>query len=403
MVAATDRPRKLPTGLLTPLAIAVYVGVIFWVIAFQWSNGRWDYYFLAEAFLEGRTWVDPLGPGFADTVVIGDRAYVPFPPFPAVVLMPLVWLVGAAAVLPWEQTINVALAATTVALFWVLLGRVERLSASARMWLIVLFALSTPMWWITVRGGPWHFAQLLATLVTLVGLMETFGRRRPWVLGMVAAASFLTRPTLLFALPFYVAVAVRGREERVPKVGPEHFRRAAMTVLPVVVAIGVSLLYNAARFGSPLESGYSLANLPPELVDSRSHGLFSLAYLERNIGSFLFTLPVFGGSPWPAHPSGFGLSVLITSPALLLALFADYGRRINIALAATAFLVLIPSLLYYGGGWLQLGFRYFLDSIPFVMLLVASGAARRFGWPWKVLIGAGTLVSLWGILSAGQG
>lgn len=399
---ARQRRQTSLSRALLPIAVSVYVAIVFGAIALQWSHERWDYYFLAEAFISGRTWVEPIAPKFADTIVVGDRAYVPFPPFPAVVLMPLVWIFGVGALLPWEQAINVTLAATSVGLWWVLLGRVERLSRSVRMWLTVLFALSTPLWWITARGGPWHFAQLLATLFSLLGLMETFGRRRPWALGIIAAVSFLTRPTLLFALPFYVFVAVRGRS-RLPKPGLEHLGRAAVTVMPVLVAVALSFGYNAVRFGSPLESGYSLATLPPELAGTRDYGLFSLAYLQRNLNLLLFALPVFGGSPWPAHPSGFGLSVLITSPALVLAVFADYGRRMNVALAATAAFVLIPSLLYYGGGWFQLGFRYFLDSIPFVMLLVASGAARRFGWPWKVLIVAGTLVSLWGILSAGQG
>ena len=211
-IGVTDVRVRGPFGAFTPLAIALYVGVIYGVIAIQWSHERWDYYYLAEAFLEGRTWIQPLDRGFADTVVIGDRAYVPFPPLPAVVLMPLVWFVGVGALLPWEQTINVALAATTVVLCWVLLGRVEVLSNSTRLWLVALFALSTPMWWITVRGGPWHFAQLLATALTIIGLLEAFGRRRPWLLGLLAAASFLTRPTLLFALPFYVAVSVIGRD-----------------------------------------------------------------------------------------------------------------------------------------------------------------------------------------------
>ena len=38
--------------------------------------------------------------------------------------------------------------------------------------------------------------------------------------------------------------------------------------------------------------------------------------------------------------------------------------------------VLIPTLLYYGGGWLQYGYRYFLDSVPFVIALCGSAAAH---------------------------
>ena len=39
--------------------------------------------------------------------------------------------------------------------------------------------------------------------------------------------------------------------------------------------------------------------------------------------------------------------------------------------------MLIPTLLYYGGGWLQFGYRYFLDSIPFVWALGAMGVVKR--------------------------
>jgi hypothetical protein len=382
-----------------PLGVALYVGVIFWVTAFQWSQGRWDYYYLAEAFLDGRMWI-PAFDRAVDTVIVDGRAFVPFAPFPAVVLMPLVWLFGVAALLPWEQTINATLAATEVALCWVLLGRIDGMQRRTRMWLVALFAFSTPVWWVTVLGGPWHFAQLVATALSLLGLIEAFGRQRPWLLGLIAATSFVTRPTLLLALPLWIAVALSGRDLRVGRIGASQLSRAVGVAAPVLVAIAISLWYNAVRFGSPLESGYALAGLPVELTGTRDHGLFSLAYLPRNLDYFLFALPVIGGSPWVVQPSGYGLSVLITSPALLLAFFADYSQRLNVAIAATAVAVLLPSLLYYGGGWFQLGFRYFLDSIPFIMVLAGSGAARRFGWPWKILIGVGTLVSLAGILWA---
>ena len=62
-------------------------------------------------------------------------------------------------------------------------------------------------------------------------------------------------------------------------------------------------------------------------------------------------------------------------------------------------LVLIPTLLYYGGGWLQYGYRYFLDSIPFLWALVAMGVASRGSlkwWGW-LLIAWGVLVGLGGV------
>lgn len=279
--------------LLIPLAIGGCASAVFWSTAYSRSSGRWDYYYLAEAFLQGRTWIPP-AVVTSDTVLLDGRAYVPFAPLPAVILMPLVWLFGTPSLLPWEQTINVVVAGGVVMLCWVVLGRAERLPSRTRLWLVALFAFSTPVWWITAAGGPWHFAQLVATALSLVGIAESFGRRRPWLLGLVAAASFLTRPTLLFALPLYVAVAIWGADMRGSSVGWAGLRRSTAVVGPVVVAILVSFAYNAVRFGSPLESGNALAELHVQLEGTRDHGLFSIAYLPRNLDYFLLSRQLAG-------------------------------------------------------------------------------------------------------------
>ena len=99
------------------------------------------------------------------------------------------------------------------------------------------------------------------------------------------------------------------------------------------------------------------------------------------------------------RPDGLGMSVFVTSPGLLLAALAPWRDRRTWWLLLAAVLVLIPTLLYYGGGWLQYGYRYFLDSIPFVWALVAMAISRRgamWWWGW-LLIGWGVLVGLGGV------
>ena len=63
---------------------------------------------------------------------------------------------------------------------------------------------------------------------------------------------------------------------------------------------------------------------------------------------------------------------------LMAVLFYGYvavlGRSV---LWASAGLVAIPVLLYYGGGYVQYGFRYSLDVTPFLIALVALVAAYR--------------------------
>ena len=68
-------------------------------------------------------------------------------------------------------------------------------------------------------------------------------------------------------------------------------------------------------------------------------------------------------------------------------------------LLGAAVAVLIPTLLYYGGGWLQYGYRYFLDSVPFVMALCGLAAVKqgRIGYGWLALIAFGTVVMAFGV------
>ena len=113
-----------------------------------------------------------------------------------------------------------------------------------------------------------------------------------------------------------------------------------------------------------------------------------------NLDYFLFHLPVAIPEFPFFKPDGLGMSVLITSPGLLFAVRADWRRSRSWWLLGAAVLVLIPTLLYYGGGWLQYGYRYFLDSVPFVIALCGLAAVKqgRIGYGWLALIAFGTVV-----------
>jgi hypothetical protein len=106
--------------------------------------------------------------------------------------------------------------------------------------------------------------------------------------------------------------------------------------------------------------------------------------------------------PW-LKPDGLGMSIFITSPGLLYAISAPWRESRSWWLALAGLVVLIPTLLYYGGGWLQYGFRYALDSIPFVWLLCGLAAVQdenrrqTMSWFWRVLIISGVVVGAGGV------
>ena len=406
MSESIESPR-FDRGVVVGLVVVAISALIYWFCDRDFDAGRGDFFYLADAFNHGRTWLT-FQPGPYDVIVRDGRIYVPFAPFPAVVFMPLVAAIGAVTADQIESGINAVLAAAGVGLCWMLLARIGVRRLVDRLALTILFGFSTQILWITTRGGVWHTGQLIATILTFACLVELWGRQRAWFIGLLAGAAFLSRAPLAFAIPFYalmleprqaVATAQVAGGYIASVAGQERIRGwigLGLGVLPAIVAF---FAYNQIRFGSPLESGYALATLPPFLEAHRALGLFSIAHLPMNLDYFLLHLPtVIPDFPY-FRPDGLSLSVLITSPGLLYATQADWRRPRSWWLAGATIAVLIPTLLYYGGGWLQYGYRYFLDSVPFVMALCGLAAVRqgRIGWGWMALIAFGVVVMAFGV------
>jgi hypothetical protein len=397
---------RLDTAAWIGILLTIGAGLLYWLSNRFYDAGRGDFFYLADAFLHGRTWLDVrLGP--QDVILQDGHIFVPFAPFPAIALMPLVAITGPQIADQWETGINAALAAATVGLAWWFTGRANVRNLVDRFLLVVLLGFSTQIWWVTTRGGVWHTGQLIATILTLLILVELWGKRRAWLIGLLAGAAFLTRAPLVFAIPFY-ALLLAGDDLWEPRRWP--WRRWVELGLGVLPSILFFFWYNAVRFGSPLESGYALAVLPDWLEQQRALGLFSTAHIGMNV-NYLFTkLPVFSTTFPFFQPDGLGMSILFTSPGLLYAVRAPWRSSRTWWLAGAALIVLIPTLLYYGGGWLQFGYRYALDSIPFVWALGALAAARDearresvglegrgIGTCWALLIGFGVLVGAAGV------
>lgn len=393
------------------LAMVAVSAVVYWLANRQFDAGRGDFFYLADAFLHGRAGLSiQLGP--FDVIPANGLFYVPFAPFPAIALMPLVALIGPVSADQIESGLNAALAAASVGMAWWMLGRVGVRRLTDRAWLTVLFGFSTQILWVTTRGGVWHTGHLIATILTFACLIELFGRRRAWLIGLCAGAAFLTRAPLAFAVPFYALllhppVELPSASASTQSAGA-YVARARDAIpwrawfllgLGVLPSIAFFFAYNQVRFGTPLESGYALATLPEFLQRQRDQGLFSVVHLPMNFEYFLWHLPTLTPDFPYLRPDGLGMSVFVTSPGLLFALRADWRRPRTWWLAGATIAVLIPTLLYYGGGWLQYGYRYFLDSVPFVIALCGLAAVHRggIGVVWKTLIVAGTVVMLIGV------
>ena len=103
------------------------------------------------------------------------------------------------------------------------------------------------------------------------------------------------------------------------------------------------------------------------------------------------------------------MSVLLTSPAFLLAVPAWFDRarrRIVVAALLAVVLVSVANLMHFSQGWVQFGYRFSNDVVPYLLVLTAIGLSRVVDRPdrrrWAMPLSAGLIVvsigvNLWGV------
>jgi hypothetical protein len=312
-----------------------------------------------------------------DIVTINGRHYqamslLPTVPYLAFVPFEVLW--------PFSRWIVSGVIGILAAWMALPLARRYGPGGAATYWLAALGAFGTMLFTLAIEGDFYYLAHLESVLLVFVALIEWHDRRRPWALGLLVGLAALARPTLLLmAVPLGIVLLAEARN---------RVRAAAEFALPIAGAVLVSAAWDYVRFGSVLETGYGIAWITPPLAALRSQGLFSIVHVPTNLALFI------GGGfgiqdafPW-LKPSTEGQSILLTTPALLVAVNAGFRGRLNQMLWAAAILTAIPVFLYYGGGGgATYGYRYAMDFIPFLFALVAIALKERFGNLEKVLIG----------------
>jgi hypothetical protein len=331
----------------------------------------------AEAWLAGR--LDLGGPppaytGRNDFAVFEGKTYVSFPPVPALILAPALAAVGAPERLRDAQ-IWLALAPLGPVLWFLGLERLRKTGRSRRpsrvhAGLALLLGVGSVYWFSAVQGSVWFASHVVAT--TLAGgyfLASVAGR--PALAGLALALAVGARPSLGFALPYFVFEALRDR----PAAGLLT-RRLLTFALPMAIVLSLLGWHNAARFGDPTEFGHRYLDVVwrPRI---EAHGLFSPIYLGRNLAVMATALPFYDGDQG-LRVGGHGLALWITSPFLAWALWPRRRSSTFLAAAFSAGLVTVVVLLYQNTGWVQFGYRFSNDFAPFLIVMIAVGG-RRLG------------------------
>lgn len=376
---------------------------------------------LAEAWLSGRLHLEggpPVYAGNNDFAWFQGRTYVVFPPFPAVLLLPLV-LVGGSAESVHDGLFFLILSGIGPALLFLVLEKLRQNAESARsqrenLALALVFGFGSVYFFSAVQGTVWFAAHVVAVALCAGYVLCALGAERPLFAGTLLGLAFMTRAPLIGALPLFVYEAFRRSAPpdapcplRQPAAYFERLDRAALFrslgsfALPLSLILGIALIYNRARFGEFFEFGYRYLEIAwrPRI---EKWGLFSYHYLAKNLGVMLTSLPwVPGANAAPFSINHHGLALWVTTPLYLLLFWKRRSAPIYAAFLASAFSVALPSLFYQNTGWLQFGYRFSNDYAVFLW-----AAFALTGWRLRrgvlLLVSWALLVNLFGALTFGR-
>jgi hypothetical protein len=403
----------------------------------------------ALAFLEGQaairypveaTATSPGNAFFQDVLPVPTsdgvlRGLVPFPPLPAVLLIPFVWLWGLAAN---GQLIFAILGALDVGIAWWMLGKLP-IRTWVRLATTVFLGFGTVFWYAAQIGTTWYQAHVLAVGLALAAIGIAIGAdrdaarseddlddewaadhpadgspapvlapargrrlslagvvpdRRQFLAGVLFGLACTSRLTVAFGAPFFVLVGGGGSWQR----------RGWSAALGAGIPIGLLAVYNLVSTGHIFNPGYqSLYELEAGFYVPLNYHLDwqieDVRYLPQNFGIMFLNGPV-----WlPTEvPSALGLGgPLCTDPSAVRGLFnpdcplvlpRDTGM--SILLTSPAYLLGLPAVRRgFGRSRLVTGAGLAVLIIAIVNLMHFSQGWVQFGYrfsldfaPWAILL-----------------
>lgn len=440
----------------------VWIGVAFAIVAivvYIWSNPtRWGFYdhfvWQAQAWLDGRVAIDyPVADGirsndyYQDVLDLGDRAVtsalglphepgralIPFPPLPAMLLVPFVamWHLATSGALVFA-----VLGGINVGLCWRMLTRVTERRDAAFLG-TVTYGFGTVAWYAAMLGTTWFQAHVAASTFLFLAIAAALdaehhedeegpGRGLPggiplrgiWA-GLLFGIACLGRLTAAFNAPFFAFVGPGGTWLR------RGTAAAIGCLLPLLFLAGYNLASTGHLFHPAYDHIREVEHKPMPELYHEDWGTEDPRYIPVNAPIMLTWMPINAlrdgtpcepevdlvaqlldpRTPCPLRPDPMGMSILLTTPAYLLvvpALLFGWRRRIVAGAAIAVLATSLAALAHFSQGWVQFGYRFSNDFAPFAMILLTLGLveARRFRFGWPIAVGLvilSVLVNLWGV------
>jgi hypothetical protein len=434
VTAALEFARDLPLSQRARTAltmICVFASAFFvYYFASQIMNGMkpvdWLNFYvpLADAMLKGTFDLREVGidgTQHPDLLTREDGVFLPYGPTPAILLMPSVLIFGADDTTQWVH--SMAVGAVNVALVWYILHLLGT-SRITQLLIVPFFAFGTANFYSATTGTIWFYNHVTCVLFVLLAIIFLLRGSSPVLPAVCLGLALLARQPAVLAVPFFVYFMVRQRHAEVFDLQWLRDRVTMQRVLLFGAAlapfVAMFFLYNYIRFENFLETGLD------DLYDKYEGQVYTI-YLRdvdrfdrfaefdlRNLPLHLYTMfllpPTFAAPPFVepgtfdnatwVRPSEYGMSILLTSSPFVYALLARRSEILRNACWIAIPLVALPTLFYYSQGWVQFGYRYIMDYLPFLMVLTALGfqdnQSRKSIWIMVALVLVSVVIGFWG-------
>lgn len=345
---------------------------------------------LASSFLQGKLYF--LSTTF-DAAINGGHYYWPLGPFPAILLMPFVYIFGG---LMKQGYLLFFLNILNIFLLFRIAKKINKNYINSA---IITFAVffSTAYLGIALIPWSWYFAEVIGFTLILLTLEAYFFNRSYLLIGSYIALAFSTRVSLIFTVIFFMLnLFYSDLPDKI------KLRKFVMLIIPIIVSIVLLGFYHYARFGNPLETGYSIQPLDGPVGVNRTYGVWSIIHIPANLYTLFLKMPepiFIPGTYRMQFPylkaDGSGLSILFTSPIFIWILFSNWKEQKVKFAAITAFIILLAvSGSFTNGSW-QYGYRYAIDYYPFIFIILIYSFKKRVSNKFLAVAIVGFLINLY--------
>lgn len=356
------------------------------IVNFYYNDGGHNPYIqFAQSLLHGNLTL-PATNNNGDLALFNGQLFLPYPPLPAVILVPFVLLFGNNV-----NTVAVATLMSCVSLY-LLYNIISKLKIEKQHtpWLIAAVFFGTGYWYaLFTSHHVYAFAHITSFLFQLLIINEVLGKKRWWLIGIFIGCSFLTRQFTIFYILFaagYMFYLAKTGEQKI------RIKDVLLLLLPVGFFVAIYLLYNYLRFGNLFDSGYNHIIFIGVLKERvQQFGVFSFKYFLFNLYcTFIKGFNIqFDGNTY-LHIKDmdlWGTSLLSASPFLISSVKAQWPKILKVATWLTILIILLGQLFYHNNGYEQVNTaRFTLDFLPLLLVLMFLGVNKIPGWLLKGMI-----------------